>query len=95
MALSVLVPGALALGALVALPLLAHLARQSPRERRAFGAMLLLERVVKRLRRRRRVKDPLLLLLRALAVFAVVFAVAGPEWSYPGGVPKFGVPLGK
>lgn len=90
MSLSLLVPGALALAALAALPLLAHMARQVPRDRRAFGAMLLLERVVKRLRRRRRIKDPLLLLLRILAVLAVVLAVAGMRWSYPGGVPEFG-----
>lgn len=90
MGLSLLAPFALVIGALVALPLLAHLARQQPRERRAFGAMLLLERVVKRLRRRRRVKDPLLLLLRALAILALAFAMAGARWSYPGGVPEFG-----
>ena len=65
MGLSFLAPAALALAAFVALPILAHMARQVPRERRAFGAMLLLDRVVKRLRRRRRLKDPLLLLLRA------------------------------
>lgn len=90
MTLGLLAPLALGLGALVALPLIAHMARQTPRERRAFGAMLLLERVVKRLRRRRRVKDWLLLLLRALAILLVVLAIAGPRVSYPGGVPEFG-----
>ncbi len=90
MALSLVGPLVLALGALVALPVLAHLARQTPRDRRAFGAMLLLERVVKRLRRRRRLKDPLLLLLRVLAILAAILAVAGPRLSYPGGVPEFG-----
>jgi len=89
-ALSLLVPGALALGALVLLPLIAHMARQTPRERRPFGAMLLLERVVKRLRRRRRVKDWFLLLLRILALVAVVIGAAGLRWSYSGGVPEFG-----
>jgi len=89
-ALSLLAPAALALSALAVLPLLAHLARQTPRDRRAFGAMLLLDRVVKRLRRRRRVKDPLLLLLRVLALLFVVFAVSGAQFSYPGGVPEFG-----
>ncbi|MFT4627999.1 MAG: hypothetical protein ACI8PZ_006693, partial [Myxococcota bacterium] len=83
-------PLALLTAGLVALPVLAHLARQTPRERRAFGAMLLLERVVKRLRRRRRVKDPLLLLLRVLAGLAIALAVSGPKVSYPGGVPEFG-----
>jgi len=90
MSLSLLAPLSLVLGALVALPVIAHMARQVPRDRRAFGAMLLLQRVVKRLKRRRRVKDPWLLLLRVLAVLAAVIAAAGPELSYPGGVPEFG-----
>jgi len=88
--LTLLTPLALALAVFLALPLIAHMARQTPRDRREFGAMLLLQRVVKRLRRRRRIKDPLLLLLRLLAVLAVIFAVAGPEFSYPGGIPEFG-----
>ncbi|MEQ1564933.1 MAG: VWA domain-containing protein [Myxococcota bacterium] len=90
MTFGLLAPAALALAALAALPLVAHLSRQIPRDREAFGAMLLLERVVKRLRRRRRVKDPLLLLLRTLAILAVVGAVAGPELSVLGGTPDIG-----
>lgn len=90
MGLSLLAPLGLLVAGLVALPIAAHMARQVPRDRRAFGAMLLLERVVKRLRRRRRVKDPWLLLLRALAVLALALAAAGPELTYPGGVPEFG-----
>lgn len=87
---SLLAPAALGLLALGALPILAHLSLRTPRERQAFGAMLLLERVVKRLRRRRRVRDPLLLLLRLLAVLALAFAVAAPRWSFPGGAPEHG-----
>jgi len=90
MGLTLLTPLALALGALLALPIVAHMARQTPRDRHEFGAMLLLQRVVKRLRRRRRIKDWILLLMRAFAVLAVVIAVSGPEFSYPGGVPEFG-----
>ena len=90
MTLGLAAPLVLLTAGLVALPVLAHMARQTPRERRAFGAMLLLERVVKRLRRRRRVKDPWLLLLRALAMLLVAVAVAGPVLSYPGGIPEFG-----
>jgi hypothetical protein len=87
---SVLAPAALALAGLVALPIAAHLARQVPRERQAFGAMLLLQRVVKRLRRRRRVKDLLLLLLRSLVVLAMVLAATGPSVFVPGPPPTFG-----
>lgn len=90
MSFGLLAPLVLGLGALVALPVMAHLARQTPQDRVPFGAMLLLERVVKRLRRRRRVKDPLLLLLRALGVLAVVLGVSGPHLSYTGGVPEYG-----
>lgn len=90
MSLSLLAPIGLALGVMVALPLIAHIARQRPRTRVPFGAMLLLQRVVKRLRRRRRVRDPLLLLLRLLAVALVVLAIAGLQWSYQGGTPEFG-----
>lgn len=90
MSVSLLAPAALGLAVLVGLPILAHLARQTPRQRMAFGAMLLLERVVKRLRRRRRLKDPWLLVLRALAFALVAAAVAGPEVSVPGGLPEVG-----
>jgi hypothetical protein len=81
---------ALGLVALAALPILAHLARQVPRDRRPFGAMLLIERVVKRLRRRRRVKDRWLLLARLLAVALLALAVVDPRVSWPGVVPEFG-----
>ncbi len=90
MSLSLLAPLGLALGLLLALPIAAHLARQVPRDRQVFGAMLLLERVVKRLRRRRRIKDPWLLLLRLLAVAALVLAIAAPALSLPGGPPAVG-----
>ncbi len=90
MSLSFLAPLAAALSVLLVLPVLAHFARQTPRDRRSFGAMMLLQRVVKRLRRRRRVKDPFLLLLRLLAVAAVIAAVMGPDWIYSGSAPEFG-----
>ncbi|TNE89220.1 MAG: VWA domain-containing protein [Deltaproteobacteria bacterium] len=90
MGLSLLSPLALGIAALVALPILAHMARQTPRERRAFGAMLLLERVVKRLRRRRRIKDPWLLALRVLALLLLALAVAAPVLSYRDQTPEFG-----
>jgi hypothetical protein len=88
--LSLLAPLVLLFSALVVLPLIAHMSRQTPRERLAFGAMLLIERVVKRLRRRRRVKDLLLLFLRMLALLVIILGVAGLSISYPGSTPEFG-----
>lgn len=79
MNLGLLAPLAAALGALVLGPILAHLAQQRPSQQQVYGAMLLLRRLVKRLEKRRRLKDRWLLLLRALAVLALVFAVSRPE----------------
>ncbi|MDP6934920.1 MAG: BatA domain-containing protein, partial [Myxococcota bacterium] len=90
MSLGLLGPAALGLLVLVAGPILAHLARQEPVQRIPFGAMLLLARLVKKLRRRRLLRDRLLLLLRVLAVLAIVLAAARPELRWPGGVPEYG-----
>lgn len=90
MSFSLLAPSALALLALAGLPLLAHLTRQRPTDRVAFGAMLLIERMVKRLRRRRTLKDRLLFLLRCLAVLFLTLAAAGPRLSTDGDVPEYG-----
>ncbi len=68
-------PLALGLLAMVVLPLLAHLIRRTPSETRAYGSMMLLERLPRRIRRRRRWEDKGLLLLRMLLVSAVVLAV--------------------
>lgn len=84
MGLSLLAPAALALGALLALPVLAHLSRQKPRERVAFGAMLLVRRLVKRLQSRRRLRDLPLLLVRALAFLALIGVAAGARWTWIG-----------
>ncbi len=75
--------GALVLGVLVLGPILAHLARRTPTERQPFGAMLLVQRLLRRTRRRRRLRDQLILLLRAGAVLLVVLAVARPELRLP------------
>jgi hypothetical protein len=88
--MSFAVPLAAALGLAVALPILAHLSRQLPTNRRAFGAMLLVRRLSRRLRRRRRLKDALLFALRALALLALAAAATGPEIRFQGGSPTFG-----
>jgi hypothetical protein len=83
-------PLALGLGVLVGGPVLAHLIRRTPQLRRAFGAMLLLRRLPRELRRRKHVEDTGLLFLRMLMVAAVVLAVASPVLQWPGAIPEFG-----
>lgn len=90
MNLSLLAPAALALGALVLGPVLAHLAQQRPSERQAYGAMLLLRRLVRRLEKRRRLKDRWLLAARALGVLLLALAAAQPRLTWPGDAPRFG-----
>lgn len=90
MTFALMAPLAALIGLLTVVPVIAHLSKQVPRTRQAFGAMLLLQRVVKRLRRRRRVKDPLLLLLRLALIGALALAAAAPRLSYPGGTPLVG-----
>ncbi len=79
MTAALLAPAALAVGVLLLGPVLAHLARKDPTGSRPFGALMLLRRLQRRFARRRRVHDPLLLLLRLLALALVVLAAARPE----------------
>ncbi len=76
-------PAALAAGFVLAGPILAHLVRRMPTERKAFGLMFLLERLQRRVQRRRQMHDRLLLLLRLLALALVVLAAARPELRLP------------
>lgn len=82
-----LAPLALFLTVLVVGPIVAHLTRRRPTQRIPYGAMMLLKRVIKVQRRRRQLFDPLVMLLRILAVLAVVMAVTRPELHYPGTLP--------
>lgn len=83
MSLSLVAPAALALALAAALPILAHLIRRSPQTRVAFGAMLLLERLRRRVERRRQLHDRLLLLLRMLGLLLLLLAFARPELRLP------------
>lgn len=83
-------PLALGLLGMLAIPLLAHLIRRRPDSQRAYGAMLLLQRLPRTIRRRRRIEDRLLLIVRSLLVSAVVVAVARPQLQWPGAIPEFG-----
>lgn len=83
-------PLALALGLLIVGPILAHLIRQTPRARRAFGAMLLIRRLPRKSRRRNRVQDPGLMWLRIAMVGLAGLAAAAPQLEWPGAVPEFG-----
>lgn len=87
MSVSLLAPVVLGLGLLVGGPILAHIARRRPVRQVPFGAMMLLKRLEKRLRRRRRVQDPWLLVLRVLAVLLAVLAASRPEVRWPGTPP--------
>ncbi len=90
MSFAFLAAGSLGLLALLVGPVLAHMARQTPVERQPFGAMMLLQRLLRRTRRRRRVRDLLLLALRLAAVALVVLAVARPQLSLPDERPRLG-----
>lgn len=83
MSVSLLAPAALALALAAALPVLAHLIRRQPRTRVAFGAMLLLERLRRRVERRRQLHDLLLLLLRVAALLLLLLAFTRPELRLP------------
>ena len=74
--------GVLAAGVLLVLPVLAHLTLRTPTDRVPFGAMLLLQRLVKRLRKRRSLHDRLLLLLRLLALASILAGLAAPYVSW-------------
>lgn len=90
MSFGLLAPAALLLGLLALGPVLAHLTRQQIRDRRPFGALLLLERLQRRLQRQRRLADLLLLLLRVGALALLAVAAARPEARWPEVAESFG-----
>jgi hypothetical protein len=76
--MSWLQPALLAGLAALAVPVLVHLVQRELRGGRAFPSLMFLERVPFPSRRRRRLRDLLLLALRLLALTALVLAFAGP-----------------
>ena len=64
-----LAPVGAALLGLALLPLLAHLIRRPPKDKRTFGAQMLLRKVLKHNKKRNRIHDWLLLLIRILLLF--------------------------
>ncbi|MGD9855888.1 MAG: BatA domain-containing protein, partial [Planctomycetaceae bacterium] len=64
----------------VALPVLFHMIRRTPRGRREFSSIMFLEPSPPRITRRSRIEHWLLLLLRALAVCLLALAFARPFW---------------
>jgi hypothetical protein len=80
MGLGWLVPAFLAGLAAVVVPILVHLRQKERREPIRFPSLMFLRRVPFRTIERRRLTNPWLLLLRALAVAALVAAFARPFW---------------
>lgn len=80
MGLGWLVPAFLAGLAAVVVPILVHLRQREKREPIQFPSLMFLLKVPHRTTERRRITHPLLLLLRALAVAALVAAFARPFW---------------
>lgn len=79
MSVGLLLPAALAALAALALPLLIHLSRRSERPLLVFAAVRWL-RAKQRARRRVRIEEWLLLVLRLLLLAAVVVLLAQPVW---------------
>ncbi len=67
--------------AAVAIPLLVHLVQRERRDPIAFPSLMFLERTPAPFTSRRNLRDPLLFLLRALAVIALALAFARPVFA--------------
>lgn len=78
-----LAPLFLAGAAAVTLPLLFHLVRRTPKGRVSFSALMFLEPSAPRVRRRSRVENIVLLILRCLAVCLLALAFARPFFPKP------------
>ena len=84
MALSFLNPLYLLGAAAVALPVIIHLAHRRKTSVVPFGTLMFLRLVDKKLARRHRIREILLLLLRSLVILFLVLGVARPVWKKGG-----------
>lgn len=91
MGLGWLVPAFLAGLAALVVPILVHLRQREKREPIRFPSLMFLRKVPHRTSERRRITHPILLLLRALAVTALVAAFARPFWRREDARPAAGV----
>ncbi len=78
--LSFLTPLYVVAGLTIAVPILLHLIRRTPRGRQPFSSLMFLSPAPPRITRRSRIENWLLLLLRALAVILIVAAFCRPLW---------------
>lgn len=88
MGLGFLAPLLLAAAAAVGLPIWLHLTHREKKEVIQFPSLMFLERIPTQAARKRRIRHPLLLALRALALLLIVAAFARPviERALPAGV---------
>ena len=70
-------------GLAIALPILFHLIRSRPKERKLMSSLMFLEPTPPKLTRPSKVDQWLLLLLRAIAIALLAFAFTRPYWNAP------------
>jgi len=70
-------------GLAIALPILFHLIRRRPKERRLMSSLMFLDPTPPRLTRQSRIDQWLLLLLRATAIGLLALAFTRPYWNVP------------
>jgi len=70
-------------GLAIALPVLFHLIRSRPKERKMMSSLMFLESTPPKLTRPSRIDQWFLLLLRAIAIAMLAFAFTRPYWNVP------------
>lgn len=83
MSFSFLAFSTIAISVVILGPIIAHMAKHKPNVDKPYGAMMLLKRVVKKVKRRRRLRDLPLLFIRIAALLFVVLTAMKPELIVP------------